>query len=134
MRPILITLTLSALLLAAPANADTAAYLLASMATAEAEGEGIRGQLAVMQVALNRALGDEAHLPQQLLAEGQFKHRPPSDEMILLAELFLQGEAVADLRLHDEDYVHFYSGAPTEPWQFECYGKIQIKNHTFCKQ
>jgi hypothetical protein len=111
----------------------TAAYLLASMVYAEARGESVRGQLAVMQIAINRADGDERNLHLVLTPDRQFARRAPDLETVRLVELFLQGEAVADRRLHDRRYVHFYSGPPTEVWQLACNDKIQIGAHIFCK-
>ena len=108
----------------------SAALLLAQLAFHEARGEPLEGQLAVMQVAQNRAERDNKTICQVVTEKGQFAvgSIPTTAEQHETAKKFMNGSFVAPKWSLDKFY--FFSGKTRPNWAKNCEKR---GNHTFCR-
>lgn len=108
-----------------------AVLLLAQLAFHEARGEDLKGQLAVMQVAMNRLDYDTETVCDVVKEDKQFAHGsiPDDAEQHTTALLFLQGELQSPVWSRDK--THFYSGSkPYWAKESECQ---TYEKHVFCR-
>lgn len=109
-----------------------AVLILAQLAFHEARGEDLKGQLAVMQVAMNRVVVESETVCDVVTKKNQFAYGPiPKEaEQHTTALLFLQGDLIAPQWANDKTY--FYSGRkPYWAKNMEC---KRHGSHNFCKK